>query len=187
MASEIKVDTISEKTSANGVSIDSFQVKDGGILAATGTILQVVTLINPITTENIISNTSFTNITFDGSNKLEIKITPKQSDSKIISISQAQTYHEKAAEVAFIRAVRDISGGTTGTTVQTYRFRDENTPNNYNTNYPFSYTFVDTPNTTSEVTYYFQGKTDSTASEIGWTTYSANNRGQTFILMEIGV
>ena len=29
MSSELKVDTISEKTSANGVSIDSVQLKDG--------------------------------------------------------------------------------------------------------------------------------------------------------------
>ena len=31
MASEIKVDTISEKTSANGVSIDSVTLKDGTV------------------------------------------------------------------------------------------------------------------------------------------------------------
>jgi len=30
MASEIKVDTISEKTSANGVTIDGLTIKDGG-------------------------------------------------------------------------------------------------------------------------------------------------------------
>ena len=34
MASEIKVDTISEKTSANGVTIDSLSIKDGGLVAA---------------------------------------------------------------------------------------------------------------------------------------------------------
>jgi len=33
MASEIKVDTISEKTSANGVTIDSLSIKDGGLVA----------------------------------------------------------------------------------------------------------------------------------------------------------
>ena len=31
MASEIKVDTISEKTSANGVAIDGLTIKDGGL------------------------------------------------------------------------------------------------------------------------------------------------------------
>ena len=34
MASEIKVDTISEKTSANGVTIDSLSIKDGGLVAS---------------------------------------------------------------------------------------------------------------------------------------------------------
>ena len=34
MASEIKVDTISEKTSAGGVTIDSLSIKDGGLVAA---------------------------------------------------------------------------------------------------------------------------------------------------------
>ena len=33
MASEIKVDTISEKTSTNGVTIDSLSIKDGGLVA----------------------------------------------------------------------------------------------------------------------------------------------------------
>ena len=32
MSSEIKVDTISEKTSANGVTIDGLTIKDGNIL-----------------------------------------------------------------------------------------------------------------------------------------------------------
>ena len=37
--SEIRVDTISEKTSANGVSIDGLTIKDGGISATTGAIV----------------------------------------------------------------------------------------------------------------------------------------------------
>ena len=94
MASEIKVDTISENTSANGVSIDSVQLKDGGILAASGIPLQVVTYQNIITASNTITSTSFTDIEMSSGNRLEIKITPKQSDSKIILIGLAQTYHE---------------------------------------------------------------------------------------------
>ena len=34
MSSEIKVDTISEKTSANGVAIDSVTLKDGAVVGA---------------------------------------------------------------------------------------------------------------------------------------------------------
>jgi hypothetical protein len=37
--SEIRVDTISEKTSANGVTIDGLTIKDGGITATTGSIV----------------------------------------------------------------------------------------------------------------------------------------------------
>jgi len=39
MTSEIKVDTISEQTSANGVAIDGLTIKDGGISATTGAIV----------------------------------------------------------------------------------------------------------------------------------------------------
>ena len=39
MTSEIKVDTISENTSANGVTIDGLTIKDGGITATTGAIV----------------------------------------------------------------------------------------------------------------------------------------------------
>ena len=39
MSSTIKVDTISENTSANGVSIDGLTIKDGGITATTGAIV----------------------------------------------------------------------------------------------------------------------------------------------------
>jgi len=37
--SEIRVDTISEKTSANGVAVDGLTIKDGGISATTGAIV----------------------------------------------------------------------------------------------------------------------------------------------------
>ena len=37
--SEIRVDTISEKTSANGVAIDGLTIKDGAITATTGTVV----------------------------------------------------------------------------------------------------------------------------------------------------
>tara|TARA_R100000655_G_scaffold15340_1_gene34163 strand:+ start:1 stop:1167 length:1167 start_codon:yes stop_codon:yes gene_type:complete len=39
MSSEIKVDTISENTSANGVAIDGLTIKDGGITATTGDVV----------------------------------------------------------------------------------------------------------------------------------------------------
>ena len=183
----VETDTISEKTSGSGVTIDSLQVKDGGIQAATGIPLQVVTYQNIITNSNTITSSSFTDITYDGSNRIEIKITPKQADSKILLISNVQTYHEYAGYVANVRALRDISGGSSDTLVQSYRFRDEDTPNNYNLNTPIAYNFVDEPNTTSEVTYHFEGKIENSNGEFAWVTASDNDRGQSFFLWEIGV
>ena len=50
MSSEIKVDTISEKTSAGGVTIDGLTIKDGGINEAS------LTLKNPATADNSTMN-----------------------------------------------------------------------------------------------------------------------------------
>ena len=186
--SSLNVNTIAEYTSGNGVNIDSFQVKDGGILAASGVPLQVVCYSNVITANNVISSTSYTDIEQSSGTKLEIKITPKQSDSKILLIGQAQTYHEYAGHIAKVKALRDISGGTSDTQVCQYRFRDEDTPNNYNTNYPVTYNFVDTPGTTSEVTYHFQALVENSSAEFAWVAAdTTNGHSQTFVLWEIGV
>ena len=185
--SEIQVNTINEYTGANGVSVDGLSIKDGGIQNASGTVLQVVTYQNIITANNVVNSTSFTDIEQSSGTKLEIKITPKQSDSKILLISNVNTYYEDN-DVHFVRALRDISGGSTDTVIQSYRLRDENQPNAYNSASPVSYNFVDTPGTTSEVTYHFQAKVEHTSNDFTWGTASeANGIGQSFFLWEIGV
>ena len=185
--SQLNVNSIGERTSGSGVTIDSLQVKDGGIQAATGIPLQVVTYQNIITSNNVINSTSFTDIEQSSGTKLEIKITPKQADSKILLISCVNTYYEDN-DVHFVRALRDISGGSSNTVVQSYRLRDENQPNAYNSASPVSYNFVDEPNTTSEVTYHFQAKVEHVSNDFTWGSASeANAIGQSFFLWEIGV
>ena len=179
--SQLNVDTIGSQTGTE-VAVNS-----GHYIHQAGIPIQVVTYQNIITNSNTITSTSFTPITYNGSDRLEIKITPKQADSKIILLGQAQTYHEQAGYVANVQALRDISGGTSDTLVQSYRFRDEDTPNNYNLNHALPYNFVDTPSTTSEVTYHFKGKVENSAGEFAWATYSSGDRGQSFFLWEIGV
>ena len=77
MSSELKVDTISEKTSANGVTIDSLLIKDG--LAYSG-IMQVVTF-GPIGgSSNQLETTS---TTYADVPNHTISITPKVATSKI--------------------------------------------------------------------------------------------------------
>ena len=190
MTSEIKVDTISEKTAANGVTIDGLQIKDGGIQGASGTPLQIVTYQNNITAANTISSSTMTAIEQSSGNRLELKITPKSATSKIILYSAVTTYHEYAGHNAFIEALRDISGGTSDQRVQQYALRDEDTPNNYNLMVALPYNFVDTPNTTSEVTYHFKARVTDTSSEFSWVAANSDAnymQGQMFTLMEIGV
>ena len=47
MASEIKVDTVSEKTSGSGVTIDGLLIKDGGI---SGDVSLVIAILPPYAT-----------------------------------------------------------------------------------------------------------------------------------------
>jgi len=87
MSSELKVDTISEKTSANGVVIDGVTVKDGGIASSfitggIGKVLQVVTGTTNTDTGSITSESYV-------DTGLTASITPSATSSKImIMISQ---------------------------------------------------------------------------------------------------
>ena len=178
----LKVDTV------QGRSGSEIAVNSGHYIHQAGIPIQVVTYSDIITANNVITSTSYTDIEQSSGTKLELKITPKKANSKIILIGSAQTYHEYAGQVAYIIALRDISGGTSDTQVSQYRFRDENEPNNYNTNSPKPYNFVDTPNTTSEVTYHFQGKVSNTSAEISWpAANTSSGYSQTFTLWEMGV
>ena len=64
MASEIKVDTISEKTSANGITIDGVNIKDSQVPAAAGSSLVYLTQssgtnVSSIALTNIMADTSY--------------------------------------------------------------------------------------------------------------------------------
>ncbi len=182
--SQLNVDTIGSQTGSE-VAVNS-----GHYIHQAGIPIQVVTYQNNITSGNNITSTTMTPITHDGTNRLELKITPKKATSKIILYSSVTTWHEYAGHNAFIEALRDISGGTSDQRVQQYAVRDEDTPNNYNLMLALPYNFVDTPNTTSEVTYHFKARVTDGASEYQWVAANDNAsymQGQMFTLWEIGV
>ena len=182
--SQINVDTIGSQT---GTEV---AVKSGNYIHQAGIPIQVVTYQNNITAGNTISSQTMTAIEQSSGNRLELKITPKSATSKIILYSAVTTYHEYAGHNAFIEALRDISGGTSDQRVQQYALRDEDTPNNYNLMVALPFNFVDTPNTTSEVTYHFKARVTDTAAEFQWVAANDNAsymQGQMFTLWEIGV
>ena len=88
MASEIKVDTISEKTSTNGVTIDGVLIKDSKLASGIGNVLQVVTA-TTTTDSGATSTTSFTDT------GLSASITPSATSSKVLVFVQQTLSHNR--------------------------------------------------------------------------------------------
>ena len=82
----IKIDTIAEKTSAAGVTIDGVLIKDNKLASGTGNVLQVVNA-----TDTTVASYS---IAANGSQKLgslEVTITPSATSSKILLLATVNT------------------------------------------------------------------------------------------------
>ena len=104
MSSELKVDTISEKTPANGVAIDSVTLKDGAVVGAaltdyvetdvaltssSGVI--AVDLANgntgSITVSENITDIDFTNVPTNGTSSFTMKVTQDGTGSRTMAIN----------------------------------------------------------------------------------------------------
>ena len=104
MSSELKVDTISEKTSANGVAIDSVTLNDGAVVGAaltdyvetdvaltssSGVI--AVDLANgntgSITVSENITDIDFTNVPTNGTSSFTMKVTQDGTGSRTMAIN----------------------------------------------------------------------------------------------------
>jgi len=156
MASEIKVDTISEKTSANGVSIDGLKIKDvtsGSVMSKP--VLQIVT--GTTTTDTgALATTSFTDTNLSGS------ITPTSTSSKIlVVVSQTLQYQRSGGGEmgGYLNIMRDT------TEVGEWFWKGDGGSYEGPRVHTFSYT--DSPSSTSSLTYKTQIKgftTDNSAS-----------------------
>ena len=104
MSSELKVDTISEKTSANGVAIDSVTLKDGAVVGAALTAyvetdvaltsssgVIAVDLANgntgSITVSENITDIDFTNVPTNGTSSFTMKVTQDGTGSRTMAIN----------------------------------------------------------------------------------------------------
>ena len=141
--STLKVDSLVEKTSGNGVHIP-------------GHVIQTLTDVSVITesTTTKASDNSFANTS------LSITITPKSSSSKIIVNAVASTGASHPGDGAVIlRMIRDSTpigiGNASGSKIRAGSGRgSDNQGSNSMLNIPLQVT--DTPNTTSAVTYTLQ-------------------------------
>jgi len=174
MASEIKVDTISEKTSAAGVTIDGLLIKDGAIPSiAGGKVLQVV---YAATT----SGSSTTSGTYADTG-LSASITPASSSNHIVVLVQ-NNYHlstgatSGAGSVKLVRDSTDVWGHDNNSANQIFLRANGGGATLGGSH---NITFRDSPSSTSSITYKTQFKTSA------GTLYFTYGGVDTMILMEI--
>lgn len=177
--SEIQVNTINEYTGANGVTIDGLLIKDGAIPSiAGGKVLQVVTAETTTTTTS--TSTTYADTTLTGS------ITPSATSSKILVLI-AQEYNFSASNTTFIKAgikvVRTI--GATATDIKETAGLTLNSGSGSAAQFGgiLPITILDSPSTTSSVTYKTQQHQEQSDTSI--STQSASEKS-TITLIEIG-
>jgi len=175
MSSELKVDTISEKTSTNGVTIDGLLIKDGAIPSIpSGKVLQYVVATNAAVQST--TSTSYADIT-----NLTADITPSATSSKVHIIFNDNFWLNRSSTStggAYIinKGGSDISATEHGPAL----IVDGNSGNKslYGNNH---FEYIDSPSTTSSTTYKVRFKANS-----GTTFYSQQgNRTASLILMEL--
>tara|TARA_R100001086_G_scaffold23160_1_gene11015 strand:+ start:319 stop:858 length:540 start_codon:yes stop_codon:yes gene_type:complete len=178
MSSELKVDTISEKTSAAGVTIDGLLIKDGAIPSiAGGKVLQVV--------QGTLSSQATSNSQTYADTGLTADITPSATTSKVLVILSHNLGLSRGsdgacdARVKLVRASTDIWGGET---LNPY-LRAQAHSGALVLFWTWGTTFLDSPSTTSATTYKTQYKSGESADTI---YVSTSGQTDTITLIEIG-
>jgi len=172
--SEIQVNTINEYTGANGVTIDGVLIKDNKLASGTGNVLQVVQ--GTETTGATIASTSFTDT------NLSASITPSSTSSKILVIISQNIRVNRNANLditGIVRLLRDA----TEIMHRDIMIRGSSAQNSVVTD--GNMTILDSPNTTSSVTYKTQAKAGTTDSG-GYVQAGHGDSEEHIILMEIG-
>lgn len=152
MTSELKVDTISEKTSAGGVTIDGLKIKDvssGSVMSKP--ILQVVEATD-------VTDTSYTGTGPTALGSLNLSITPTSTSSKILLMATVNLSadSERYWQLAFYRDTTELGVSDQGTGSQTNAFIQSSVLEATNVKYqtlPTTMNYVDSPSSTSAITY----------------------------------
>ena len=176
MVSQIKVDSVLESSSGNGVNIDSVLLKDGKLASGTGNVLQVVT-----GTDSTAANITSSSFQDTG---LTASITPSATSSKVLVICSMQTFVYAPGDIpyAYVKLLRD---STSLTEFQNGLKSDahENDNNSYIAHAP-TVSYLDSPSSTSSLTYKTQAK--YAGSGAGYITTANSGQTESLILIEIG-
>ena len=145
MSSELKVDTISEKTSANGVAIDSVTLKDGAVVGAaftdyvetdvtvTSATTLAIDLANgntgSVTLAHTVTDIDFTNVPANGTSSFTLKATQDGTGSRTLAINKV-TVNGGSEAVALTQGNAGITLSTAANAVDlvTFLFFDAGNP-----------------------------------------------------------
>tara|TARA_R100000231_G_C5255886_1_gene144186 strand:+ start:115 stop:660 length:546 start_codon:yes stop_codon:yes gene_type:complete len=179
--SSLNVNTISEYTSANGVTIDGVLLKDNKLASGTGNVLQVVA--GTANTDTDISSGTYTDT------GLSVSITPSSTSSKILVIAQHYTVSFAPGDIPFslFQILRDSTAILTDVPNGMKVDAQEGDNNAYKA-HSFNMTYLDSPSSTSAITYKTQAKYTGTSS--GYVTvaykYSGTDTIEHILAIEIG-
>tara|TARA_R100001440_G_scaffold71993_1_gene95396 strand:+ start:645 stop:1478 length:834 start_codon:yes stop_codon:yes gene_type:complete len=176
-ASQIVDGSVSNAKLANSsITLNGSAVSLGG--SATiggGKIGQVIQTVS--TASASISTTSFADV-------MTADITPSATSSKVLIDFRLGGYNPGAAMDIFFRVLRDSTTLQTGTAGQGTAAQSAGTPNSDRGDGGFSINFLDSPNSTSSITFHLQSK-------VSGSSYTFNSKGggystiSTLTLMEV--
>ena len=164
--SVLNVNTINERTSASGVTIDGVLIKDNKLASGTGNVLQVVT-------GTLTGSASTTSSTYADTG-LTASITCSATSSKVLVLVTHNTAATASSIPAlYMKLLRDSTSLGEAILVQ------NGGSSLYGTT---SFTKLDSPSSTSALTY----KTQFKETSDGTAYVSADNFQDNIVLMEIG-
>ena len=174
--STLQVNTINESTSASGVTIDGVLIKDNKLASGTGNVLQVVQ-----GTDNTPANITSSSYQDTG---LTASITPSATSSKVLVIvsHSAFAYAPGAIPFAYIQLLRDstVISEDFPLGIKAALHGDSNGYIGSSQNI----SILDSPSSTSSLTYKTQGKYAGSGS--GYLTTAYSDATDSIVLMEIG-
>ena len=177
--SEVKVDTISERTAANGVSIDGVTIKDsgltipsggeidiasGGTLDVNGTLDVTGATVSGLTTGTILQVKSYSAaISFSGTgnSSLSVSITPSNSSNKIFII--ATLAHASSTGSDGHNAYFGFKRDSTDLGWYAYKQKDGSREGGH------TLSFLDSPSSTSALAYLVHGSTATITNQANST------------------
>jgi len=171
MTAILKVDTIQDTSGNNiinessdtitiGASGDTISIPSGATIANSGTATGFGKLLQVVTATD--SSARFTNSTsfVTGSNTLAVNITPSATSSKVFVIVNTTAYNNVSGKSMYLSIYRDSSdlGNGSSGMINSY---DTDTSGQRTIGQPTSMSVLDSPSSTSQLTYQVYVKTDS--------------------------